>query len=107
MFGRRIKYSISLSYLKFLNQRNRTMVVHHGLMGSSRNFRSIVKHPSISNYVDSYLIDCRNHGKVLEFISQETLHTQARIRCLIWLMICISLLGNKSKREKVTGRELR
>ena len=57
-----IHYPISLAYLKQINHKNRTMIVHHGLMGSSKNFRTVCKHPNISNYVNSYLIDSRNHG---------------------------------------------
>ena len=55
-------FSISLHYIKHLNRRNRTMLVHHGRLGSVHNFSPICSHQNISNYVDSYLIDCRNHG---------------------------------------------
>lgn len=57
-----IKYSISLAYIKNDFQKSRNMLVHHGLMGSSKNFKSISKNGAIANYVNSYLIDCRNHG---------------------------------------------
>ena len=60
--NKNLLYSISLQYQKYLHNKPRTMLIHHGLMGSSRNFRTIAKHPSVANYVNSYLIDCRNHG---------------------------------------------
>ena len=40
-----------------------SLVVLHGLLGSSNNFRSIVKHPKISQKASSYLLDLRNHGE--------------------------------------------
>jgi len=60
---RLIKYSISLAYVKNDFQKNRNILIHHGLMGSSKNFKSISKNGSISNYANSYLIDSRNHGE--------------------------------------------
>lgn len=39
------------------------MLIHHGLMGSSKNFKSLSKNGAFANYVNSYLIDCRNHGQ--------------------------------------------
>ena len=59
---KRLQYPIALTSIKNDNKRTRQLIVHHGLMGSSKNFRSICKHPSISNYVNTNLIDCRNHG---------------------------------------------
>ena len=38
------------------------LVVLHGLLGSSNNFRSIVSNPSIKSKINSYLLDLRNHG---------------------------------------------
>lgn len=58
-----LKYQISLSYIKNNFNRKKDMVIHHGLMGSSKNFKSISKNSQISNHVNSYLIDCRNHGE--------------------------------------------
>lgn len=57
-----IKYSISLAYIKNDFQRNPNIIIHHGLMGSSKNFKSISKNANFSNYANSYLIDARNHG---------------------------------------------
>jgi pimeloyl-ACP methyl ester carboxylesterase len=59
---RLIKYSISLAYIKNDFHKNRNMLIHHGLMGSSKNFKSLSKNGAFANYVNSYLIDCRNHG---------------------------------------------
>lgn len=39
------------------------LIVLHGLMGSSNNFRSIITNPSIKSKVNSYLLDLRNHGE--------------------------------------------
>ena len=60
-----IKYSVSLNYIKNLSNKDRTMIIHHGLMGSCKNFRGISKHPNISNLVSSFIIDARNHGILL------------------------------------------
>lgn len=57
-----VKKFISLSFSKNDFGRSRNLIIHHGLMGSSKNFKSISKNQHISNYVNSYLIDCRNHG---------------------------------------------
>lgn len=57
-----IRQGVSLFSIKSDKRRPREMIVHHGLMGSSKNFRTICKHPSISDYVNTNLIDCRNHG---------------------------------------------
>ena len=34
-------------------------------MGSSKNFRNLSKAPAFSNFVNSHLIDARNHGTSL------------------------------------------
>jgi pimeloyl-ACP methyl ester carboxylesterase len=60
---REIRCHISLAYIKNDYQKKRNMIIHHGLMGSSKNFKSLSKTSSISNYVNTYLIDCRNHGE--------------------------------------------
>ena len=39
------------------------LVCLHGLMGSSNNFRSILKNKKINDQVTSYSVDLRNHGK--------------------------------------------
>ncbi|KAL4453131.1 hypothetical protein ABPG74_015362 [Tetrahymena malaccensis] len=38
------------------------LVVLHGLFGSHTNFRSVTMNPLISNQVNTYLLDLRNHG---------------------------------------------
>ena len=38
------------------------LIVLHGLVGSSNNFRSLVSNPTIKSKVNSYLLDLRNHG---------------------------------------------
>lgn len=38
------------------------LIILHGLMGSSNNFRSIVRNANISNKANCYLLDLRNHG---------------------------------------------
>jgi len=38
------------------------LIVLHGLLGSSNNFRTIVSNPAIKSKVNSYLLDLRNHG---------------------------------------------
>ena len=40
-----------------------TLIGLHGLCGSHTNFRSICSNEKISNLVQSYLLDLRNHGK--------------------------------------------
>lgn len=62
MLAINIRYSISLFSLNHHFGRKRNIIIHHGLMGSSKNFRSISKTPAFSNYCNSYLIDARNHG---------------------------------------------
>lgn len=56
-------YKVSLNYIKQNFDRNHNLVIHHGLMGSSKNFRTISRNPVLSSIANSYLIDARNHGK--------------------------------------------
>lgn len=56
------KYRVSLFSLYNDFNKDQNLLIHHGMMGSSRNFRSLSKNPSIANYANSFLIDCRNHG---------------------------------------------
>lgn len=56
------RYSITLNYIHNNFSRPRNMIIHHGLMGNAKNFRNISKNSHISDYVNSYLVDCRNHG---------------------------------------------
>ena len=54
----------TLNYLSFLNDSApASLVVAHGLMGNSFNFRPIVTHQELSSLCNSYLFDLRNHGK--------------------------------------------
>ena len=62
MLNKAIRYSISLNSQKLLNGKHRNMLIHHGLMGNSKNFRSISRHPVVAESYNSYLIDARNHG---------------------------------------------
>lgn len=62
MLTKLIKYGITLNSLKIDSGKGRNLVVHHGLMGSSKNFRSVARSPTVSKYCNSYLIDARNHG---------------------------------------------
>ena len=38
------------------------MVVLHGLLGSHKNFRSLMKNKELNSLVNVHLIDNRNHG---------------------------------------------
>lgn len=62
MLTRLIKYGIALNSIKISGGKGRNLVVHHGLMGSSKNFRTIGRSQTVSKYCNSYLIDARNHG---------------------------------------------
>jgi len=62
MFVKHTKYWISLASIKHELGRSRNMIIHHGLMGSAKNFRSISKNQAISKYANVHLIDARNHG---------------------------------------------
>jgi len=39
------------------------LVVLHGVLGSSKNFRGITHNPKIASKVNTHLLDLRNHGK--------------------------------------------
>ena len=57
--------SCKLNYIKYTSPSPDTklnLIVLHGMLGSSKNFRSVVKDPSISKYANSILVDLRNHG---------------------------------------------
>lgn len=56
------RYAVSLASIKHYFGRKRNIIIHHGLMGSSKNFNSLSKAPAFSQYVNAYLIDARNHG---------------------------------------------
>ncbi len=65
MFLKRISYSISLHSIKHDNNKKKNIIVHHGLMGSAKNFRSISKNQAFSKYANVHLIDARNHGNLI------------------------------------------
>lgn len=58
-----LKYRISLSSLKLLNEQPRNLLIHHGLMGSCKNFRTVARNQIVSSRCNTYLIDARNHGE--------------------------------------------
>jgi hypothetical protein len=60
---KRVVYSISLNSIKHDFGKKRNIIIHHGLMGSAKNFKSLSKHIAFSKYANSHLIDARNHGK--------------------------------------------
>lgn len=49
-------------FLRFDNNKPNNLVVCHGLMGSHKNFRNICRNPLVTNHVNCYLLDARNHG---------------------------------------------
>jgi Predicted hydrolases or acyltransferases (alpha/beta hydrolase superfamily) len=38
------------------------LIMLHGILGSGRSFKSVVKSPMISSLVNTYMVDLRNHG---------------------------------------------
>ena len=53
-----------LNYLSYTDASAKTnLVILHGLMGNSLNFRSIATHKDLKSLCNSYLFDLRNHGK--------------------------------------------
>ena len=64
MFLKKISYSISLHAIKHNFDKKRNVIIHHGLMGSAKNFRSISKNIAFSKYANTHLIDARNHGNL-------------------------------------------
>lgn len=66
MYRKVINYEISLSSIQHQFNRNRNMIIMHGLMGSAKNFRTISKAPAFSKYVNTFLVDARNHGIIYE-----------------------------------------
>lgn len=57
-----IRYTVSLhSTIHFYN-RQRNLLMHHGLLGSSKDFAALATSLHFSKYVNFYLIDARNHG---------------------------------------------
>lgn len=62
MLLNKIRYSISLASIKHNYNLKRNIIIHHGLMGSSKNFRSVSKNTAFSKHSNIHLIDARNHG---------------------------------------------
>jgi pimeloyl-ACP methyl ester carboxylesterase len=58
-----IRFGVSLNALRLANAKPRNLIIHHGLMGSSKNFRSLSRAQPISTHFNAYLIDARNHGE--------------------------------------------
>lgn len=72
-----IRFRIALHSLEHHFGRNRNLVIQHGLMGSCKNFRYIVKSPVFSSTFNSFLIDARNHGT--PYFIQEKVHIRPLI----------------------------
>lgn len=62
MLVKKLSYSIALHAIKHDNNKKRNVIIHHGLMGNAKNFRSISKNQAFSKYANVHLIDARNHG---------------------------------------------
>lgn len=64
MLTKNISYPISLAsiHLSASPLKHSALVFHHGMLGSSRNLRSLIKSSRILAYTDVFLIDARNHG---------------------------------------------
>lgn len=65
MLLKKISYSVSLHSIRHEMKKKRNLIIHHGLMGSAKNFRSISKNQAFSKYVNVHLIDARNHGNLI------------------------------------------
>lgn len=65
MFLHNIKYSISLHSIRHNFNKKKNIIIHHGLMGSAKNFRSISKNIAFSKFANVHLIDARNHGNLI------------------------------------------
>lgn len=67
LFNRSVKRFSDVAKLNYLsyveNPTAPNLVVLHGLMGNSMNFRSIVTHNELKGLCNSYVFDLRNHGK--------------------------------------------
>lgn len=62
MLTKAIRYHIALNSIRIGSGKSRNLVVHHGLMGSSKNFRSVARSQTVIKHCNSFLIDARNHG---------------------------------------------
>lgn len=78
MLTKVVRYGVTLHDLRNNFGRKRNIVIHHGLMGSCKNFRTISKSKAFSDYFNSYMIDARNHGKYI--FMKVIVHTQQVIR---------------------------
>lgn len=70
MLTKHIKYIISLAsiHLSASPLRKNALIFHHGMLGSCRNLRPLIKSSHILAYCDVFLIDARNHGTQLRTI---------------------------------------
>lgn len=57
-----IRFGVSLHSSTHFYNRERNLLIHHGLLGSSKDFTALAMSLHFSNYVNSYVIDARNHG---------------------------------------------
>lgn len=62
-----VNYRISLHSIKLSsspeNVNNTAVILHHGLLGSGRNFRPLLHSSHLLKFNDFLLPDSRNHGK--------------------------------------------
>ena len=92
----KISYKVSLFHVHNDFKKPKTLLIHHGMMGSSRNFRSLAKNPKISNHANSYLIDCRNHGQS----PHTATHTIANLADDLFKFISEKLKNEQEKKNK-------
>lgn len=58
----KISFKVSLNSVKNISGQSKAVLMHHGMLGSGRNFRPLVNNSDTFNSVDTILIDSRNHG---------------------------------------------
>lgn len=85
----KLKFSVGLYSLNHNFNRKKNIIIHHGLMGSSKNFKGISKTPAFSNHCNVYLLDARNHG--IDELMKEIVRIRRRIDCHNWLMMSMNL----------------
>jgi pimeloyl-ACP methyl ester carboxylesterase len=62
MLTRKLRYGVALYSLENNFGRNRNLIILHGMLGSSENFRSLAMGAPISTYFNTHVLDLRNHG---------------------------------------------